>query len=106
MTNFTDSRLMTAAQKRSAFRQSCRFLQTLARDYGRPDRCFQAFGAPLYEHLLQDCSFTAHYNRLGMFSHYFERGEDTMRFIRQFDRRANPDGSSTEYGMCCWLGGA
>ena len=104
MTNFTDSPFMTAGEKHRVLAQWRRFLQTLARDSDDGDRPFQAFGQALYEHLIQHCSFIAHYNRLGFFEHYFEHGDDTLRFLRQFDRRTNPDGLSTEYGWCCWLG--
>jgi len=103
MTTFTDSPFMSAAEKRRVLRQWRRFLQTLARDSGDGGRPFQAFGQALYDHLIQHCSFIAHYNRLGFFEHYFEHGDDTLRFLRQFDRRTNPDGLSTEYGWCCWL---
>jgi hypothetical protein len=103
MTNFTDSRFMTAAEKRRVLLQWRRFLKALAQDSPDEGPLYGAFTPALYEHLIQHCSFIAHYNRQGFFEHYFEHGDDTLTFLRQFDRRTNPDGSSTEYGSCCWL---
>ena len=57
---------------------------------------FAHFTKRLYEHLHLHCSFIAHYNRLGFYAEYFERGEDTARFLSQFDSRG--DCRSVEYG--------
>jgi len=105
MPTFTDSRFMPATEKRRALAQWRRFLQMLARNYTDKDRCFRAFPDVLYRHLIQHCSFIAHYNRFGFFSRYFEHGEDTTRFLSQFDRRHNTHGRSTQYGMPLWLDG-
>lgn len=96
---------MPATERRCVLAQWRRFLQVLARNYADKDRCFLAFPEALYCHLIQHCSFIAHYNRFGFFGHYFERGDDTLRFLRQFDRQANPNGRSTEYGDPLWLRG-
>ena len=96
---------MPAAEKRRVLAQWRRFLQMLARNHADKPRCFRAFPDPLYSHLIQHCSFIAHYNRFGFFSHYFDHGDDTLRFLRQFHRQANPDGCSTEYGDPLWLRG-
>ena len=96
---------MKGTEKRRALTQWCHFLQVLARDFGDKDRCFRAFGGALYHHLIQHCSFIAHYDRSGFFSHYFDRGDDALRFLRQFDREENPEGTSVEYGDAWWLQG-
>ncbi len=105
MPTFTDTRFMPATEKRRVLAQWRRFLQELARNYAAKDRCFRAFPESLYRHLIQHCSFIAHYNRYGFFRHYFDCGDDTLRFLRQFDRGANPTGQSTEYGDPYWLRG-
>jgi hypothetical protein len=50
----------------------------------------------LYEHLTLYCSFIAHFNQQGSYSFYFDDPEDTLKFLRQFDR--NYRCSSVEYG--------
>ncbi len=64
---------------------------------------FADFTKRLYEHLHLHCSFIAHYNRLGFYSTYFENGEDTVKFLSQFDKRG--ECRSVEYGGSWWLGG-
>jgi hypothetical protein len=105
MPQFTDARFMTAADKRSVLAQWTRFLRALDRSYGDKARCFRAFPDALYTHLIQHCSFIAHYNRLGFFQTYFEEPAATARFLRQFDAAANPEGQSAEYGESWWLAG-
>jgi hypothetical protein len=105
MTTFTDVQFMTADEKRRVATAWRRFLQTLSQHYGDEEACFRAFTEPLYHHLIQHCSFIAHYNRLGFYGHYFQRGDDTLRFLRQFDAAGNPDGLSTEYHDPWWLRG-
>lgn len=105
MTQFADSRFMTAAEKQRVLRDWRRFLETLARQYEDKDRCFRAFSARLYQHLMQHCSFIAHYNRVGFFDTYFVDGDQTLEFLRQFDVNANPEGDSAEYGGNYWLSG-
>ena len=103
MNQFTDAKYMPAAEKRRVLRHWAAFLRTLADRYAEKDRCFAAFTEPLYTHLIQHCDFIAHYNRLGFFEHYFASGDTTRQFIRQFDRTANPEGVSVEYGYPWWL---
>jgi len=57
----------------------------------------------LYKHLINHCSFIAHYNRAGFYATYFEKGEDTTRFLSQFDKRG--ECRSVEYGGPWWLHG-
>lgn len=101
---FTDVRFMSAEDKKNVFSAWKRFLRTLATSYSDKEKCFRAFTKALHGHLIQHCSFIAHYNRRGFFSTYFEYGDDTVRFIKQFDRRQNPDGLSVEYGAS-WVYG-
>ena len=56
----------------------------------------------LYHHLIQHCSFIAHYDINGFYSTYFENGDDTIQFLSQFDGRQGMP-KSVEYGMTCWL---
>ena len=80
-------------------------LSSLAGRYGDKDRCYRAFPEALYTHLIQHCSFIAHYNRYVFFQTYFEEPAATARFCRQFDAAANPEGLSVEYGTSWWLNG-
>jgi len=60
------------------------------------------FTKALYEHLINHCSFIAHYDIHGFYATYFESGDDTRDFLSQFDtRRGIP--RSIEYGMTYWL---
>lgn len=105
MVRFNDTRFMPAAEKRRVLRHWEAFLQTLVQRFSKKDRCFAKFSDPLYKHLTLHCSFIAHYNRLGFFEHYFNTGDDTRRFLRQFDRKSNPVGLTVEYGSSSWLRG-
>ncbi len=64
------------------------------------------FTKRLYDHLIQHCSFIAHYNREGFYDTYFTNGDDKTRFLSQFDKSkaAFPGGppNSIEYGMGYW----
>lgn len=51
--------------------------------------------------MVQHCSFIAHYNQGGFYGTYFEDPEDTLKFIKQFDREQGC--VSVEYGMTYWL---
>ncbi len=54
-----------------------------------------------YGHLIQYCSFIAHYNQGAFYDMYFEDPEDTLRFMKQFDK--DQGCISLEYGMTYWL---
>ncbi len=98
---FTDAKFMTAAEKTRVFNAWKRFVKAIAAgDYPATE---QAFTKGLYNHLIQHCSFIAHYNQGGFFGTYFVEPEDTIRFFTQFD----PDGQqlSVEYGMTYWVKG-
>jgi len=55
----------------------------------------------LYDHLIQHCSFIAHYNRGGFYAVYFEDPTNTQRFLDQFDRSKGC--LSVEYGYAWWI---
>jgi len=59
------------------------------------------FTKRLYNHLIQHCSFIAHYNQGGFYDTYFDNPEDTLKFMKQFDR--DQGCISIEYGMKHWL---
>lgn len=85
-----DVTFMTAKEKQKVLRHWRQFLQSgLSKD---------KFTKDLYEHLIMHCSFIAHYDLHGFYSTYFVEGEDTVRFLSQFDNR-NGVPKSVEYGM-------
>ena len=86
---------MSAAQKTTVLRAWARFLKSGLR--------FDQFTKALYDHLIQHCSFIAHYNRAGFYTHYFEAGDSTAFFLSQFDSRGRC--LSVEYGDRHWLSG-
>jgi hypothetical protein len=89
---FRDTRFMTAAEKAAMLDDWERFLeQGFERAY---------FTKPLYDHLVQNCQFIAHYDRGGFHDHYFGEKKNTGSFIRQFT-----EGVSAEYGWSNWLQG-
>jgi len=92
---FRDVQFMSAAQKTTVLRAWIRFLKSGLR--------FDQFTKALYDHLTQHCSFIAHYNRAGFYSHYFESGDSTAFFLSQFDSRGRC--LSVEYGGRHWLSG-
>ena len=91
---FTGGEFMSAREKELVLKAWVRFLKHGLR--------FADFTKRLYEHLIQHCSFIAHYNRSGFYRAYFESGEDTVRFLSQFDKRG--ECRSVEYGGP-WLNG-
>jgi hypothetical protein len=92
---FQDVQFMSAAQKATILRAWVRFL--------RSGLQFEQFTKALYNHLIQHCSFIAHYDRAGFYSCYFEGGDSIARFLSQFDTRGPC--ASVEYGGQYWLSG-
>lgn len=92
---FSDAPFMSAREKQLTLRAWVRFLRGGLR--------FADFTKRLYEHLHLHCGFIAHYNRAGFYATYFERGEDTVRFLSQFDKRG--DCRSAEFAGGYWLEG-
>jgi hypothetical protein len=62
---------------------------------------FRRFTKRLYEHLIQHCSYIAHFCRRGFYQTYFADPEALQRFLDQFDRLKGC--VSTEYGMTYWI---
>jgi hypothetical protein len=92
-TEFRDVRFMTAVEKKRVLRQFIRFLKS-----GFEARLFMK---SLYHHLIQHCSFIAHYNLAGFYGVYFEDPSATQRFLDQFDR--SKECMSVEYGYAWWI---
>jgi hypothetical protein len=89
---FRDSEFMSTREKALVLKAWVRFLKNGLRREDFPDR--------LYTHLTNHCSFIAHYDRAGFYATYFENGEDTTRFLSQFDDRG--ECRSVEYGDSWW----
>lgn len=89
-----DSEFMSAADKRKVLKLWDKFLQSGCTK--------EKFTKSLYHHLTQHCSFIAHYDIHGFYSTYFEDGDDTVRFLSQFDDR-NGIPLSVEYHMTYWI---
>ena len=85
---FRDSEFMSAREKLLVQKAWVRFLKNGLRSEDFSDR--------LYKHLINHCGFIAHYSRAGYYATYFENGEDTTRFLSQFDNRG--ECRSVEYG--------
>jgi hypothetical protein len=91
---FADERFMSASEKLKVLRAWTRFLESGCK--------WSNFTKALYNHLIQHCSFIAHYNRQGFYSVYFERPTSgTFLFLDQFDPEKS--GRSAEYGTTHWL---
>ena len=85
---FRDSEFMSARENLLVLKAWVRFLKNGLRSEDFSDR--------LYKHLINHCGFIAHYSRAGYYATYFENGEDTTRFLSQFDKRG--ECRSVEYG--------
>ena len=91
--SFKDSKFMPAKEKARVLKAWETFLRNGCRQ--------EDFTHALYEHLINHCSFIAHYNRAGFYDTYFVNGEDTAHFLTQFDRSKGCQ--SMEYGGTGWL---
>ena len=89
-----DSKFMPAAEKTKVLKHWEMFLR------GGMEKKY--FIEALYKHLINHCSFIAHYDIHGFYATYFESGDDTLHFLSQFDTRQGIP-RSIEYGMTCWL---
>jgi len=90
---FKDVRFLSAREKARVLKQWELFLKS--------DLSKDRFTKALYNHLIQHCSFIAHYDLHGFYATYFEEGEDTVHFLSQFDNRYGIP-PSVEYGMIYW----
>jgi len=64
---------------------------------------YETFTKRIYKHLTLHCMFIAHYSKDGFYSTYFINPEDTLKFLRQFDK--NFEFKSIEYGINIWIKG-
>lgn len=90
---FKDTQFMTAQEKMRVLKQWETFLKHGCKK--------EHFTKPLYHHLIQHCSFIAHYDLSGFYSTYFASGDGRARFLSQFDHR-NGAPNSIEYGATYW----
>src|SRR5262245_19701999 len=93
---FHDAEFMSAREKELVLADWLWFLRKGLRYSDFTDR--------LYRHLILHCSLIAHYSRAGFYTTYFEQGDDTARFLSQFDVRG--DCYSVEFGGRLWIEGA
>jgi hypothetical protein len=89
-----DVQFMTAAQKHTVLKDWVNFVNCGFR--------IEHFTKALYNHLIQHCSFIAHYNAGGFYDTYFQDARATIRFLSQFDRKHGC--ASVEYGDNRWIG--
>ena len=87
------TKFMSAVEKEKALKDWQRFIES---DFDKA-----RFTKLLYNHLIQHCSFIAHYNQQGFYGTYFEDPERTTRFLQQFDK--DHGCKSIEYGMDYWI---
>ena len=96
-----DTKFMTAAEKDRVLRAWESFLKSGLKE--------EKFTKALYDHLMQNCSFIAHYNRGGFYDTYFTSGDGRVQFLSQFDaQNAGQYGHppSVEYGdLFSWCKG-
>jgi len=95
-----DSQFMSAREKKRVLKDWKRFLES--------GLMWERFTKGLYEHLINHCSFIAHYDRSGFYDTYFRQGNHMVCFLSQFDQRqAKNDGipPSVEYGWTYWAKG-
>lgn len=93
MEEFKDVEFMSAKDKKTLLRQWKTFI--------KKGMLWPHFTDRIYKHLSLHCSFIAHYDRWGFYCTYFEKAEDTIKFLNQFD----PDGdhTSVEMGGAWWF---
>ena len=93
MVEMKDTQFMSVEEKDQVIRAWKRFLESgFRKDY---------FTEALYKHLINHCSFMAHYDRHGFYATYFEHGDETVQFFTQFDNsKGIPE--SIEYGGTSW----
>ena len=89
---FRDAKFLSAREKQLVLTAWVRFLRNGMR--------FDDFSDRLYKHLALHCSLIAHYDRAGFYQTYFDNGEDSARFLSQFDKRG--ECRSVEYGDGWW----
>ena len=96
---------MTAAEKQRVLDEWTSFLRVLAEHYDDKNGCLSSFGDALYRHLHSHCGFFGRSSRSAFFREYFEDGDRTLRFIRQFDIAGNRLGYAATFSTTVWLNG-
>ncbi len=90
-----DTKFMSADEKRKVLKQWELFLKSGLEK--------KNFTPALYHHLIQHCSFIAHYDIHGFYDTYFTSGDMTLQFLSQFNTRGNRIPPSIEYGDTYWI---
>jgi len=90
-----DSEFMTVEEKKIVLKQWRKFLEG-----GMVEK---DFSKKLYHHLSYHCSFIAHYDQYGFYRTYFDNPEQSIRFLKQFDKDFGC--VSVEYGKTWWVDG-
>ena len=93
--NFTSVKFMRKEEKEKVLKDWKSFIES--------GFSYRVFTKRIYEHLTLHCMFIAHYSKDGFYSTYFVDPEDTLKFLRQFDKDSNF--KSIEYGSDIWLKG-
>ena len=91
--NFTSVEFMSKEEKGKVLRDWKSFIKSGFRH--------RAFTNRIYQHLTLHCMFIAHYSKDGFYSTYFVNPEDTLKFLRQFDK--DFEFKSIEYGTNIWI---
>lgn len=92
-----DAEFMPVDQKRKVLKNWELFLKSGMKK--------EHFTEALYHHLINHCSFIAHYDRAGFYGTYFESGDMARHFLSQFDTRGGRIPRSIEYGETYWIAG-
>jgi hypothetical protein len=106
-----DTKFMTAKEKELVLKQWKSFVKEAAETkiddyytdkYGNTmPLLFKKFTKNLYTHIINHCSFIAHFNHASFFGYYFGNPERTVDFFKQFDDKQGL--LSAEYGMNYWV---
>lgn len=88
-----DAQFMSAKEKEMTLKQWIAFVKNGFK--------WEHFTDRLYKHLTLHAEFIAHYNRRGFFDTYFVEPDDTIRFLKQFDKDFG--NVSVEYGWTGWV---
>ena len=76
-----DSQFMTAREKEKVLKQWISFIKN---DFRR-----EKFSTRLYNHLYLHCGFIANYDRDGFYSTFFVNPQDTIIFLKYFNKKAS-----------------
>jgi len=88
-----DSNFMTAKEKKAVLKHWEKFLKDGVKT--------KDFSKKLYYHLARHCDFTAHRDQYGFYATYFDNPDQSIKFLRQFDKDSGC--MSVEYGTAWWM---